>query len=432
MINSIILAAGKGTRMKSSKPKVTHKVLGTEMVNLVLRSMNNLGATNNLVVVGYKKEDVISSLYPELEHSIVEQHKQLGTGDAIKSCKEYLQDQDGITFVVSGDTPIITDTTYKNLLDYHKENNFDMTVLTTDIKDPFGYGRIIREGDRLEKIVEQKDATSEEKKVLEINSGIYIFDNKKLFELIDLLDNNNAQEEYYLTDMVKIFIDNNLSVGAYKTLDHKEIIGVNDLVTLSKVNHILKKRINNQHMLNGVQLVDKHNTYIGINVVIEEDVLIYPGNQIYGQSTIRSGTVLKPNNTIVNSEVGHDCEIGPMCYLRKNTEIGDNCRFGNFVEAKNTKIKSNTTAAHLTYLGDAEIGSNVNLGCGVITCNYDGVNKHKTTIGDNVFVGSNTNLIAPISIDDNVFIAAGATVSDDVSKDKFIIQRADTKIKDKK
>lgn len=432
-INSIILSAGKGTRMKSEKPKVIQPVLGYEMVNHVLKALTEAGVTNNTLVVGYKKDEVLASIDSKFSYDYAVQTEQLGTGHAVLVTKDKLASEQGITIVTSGDTPLVTSETFKSLVDFMVENKSDLAVLTTKYDDPSGYGRIVRNDDQsLQKIVEQKDADSETLLIDEVNTGVYAFDNQKLFKYIEQIDNNNAQNEYYLTDLIELFKAGNENVHAFCTLDNEQVVGVNDLVALEQVNTILRKRINHAHMLAGVQIISSDSTFIGPNVEIGEGTVIYPGNVILGNSKIGSNVVLNPNNTIEDSSVGTGTTVGPKAYLRGHAQVGENCRVGNFVEFKNTKFGNGSKCAHLTYLGDAEIGTNVNIGCGVITANYDGETKSKTVLGNNVFVGSNVNLVAPVTVGDDVFIAAGATVTSDVDNDKFVIDRNPVRIKDKK
>lgn len=432
-INSIILSAGKGTRMKSEKPKVIQPVLGYEMVNHVLKALTNAGVDNNLLVVGYKKDEVLESIDPKFTFDHVEQAEQLGTGHAVLVAKDKLKDVNGITIITCGDAPLVTADTFKSLITYMQENNSDLTVLSTKFDNPTGYGRIVRSEDQtLERIVEQKDGSEEVLKINEVNTGVYAFDNKKLFKYIEQVSNDNAQNEYYLTDLIELFNKGNENVHAFCIDDNEQVIGVNDLVALEQVNSILRNRINREHMLNGVQIINNETTFIGPNVEIGEGTIIYPGNVILGQSKIGDKVTLNPNNTIEDSEVGTNTTVGPMAYLRGKSIVGENCRVGNFVEFKNTNFGTGSKCAHLTYLGDAEVGTSVNIGCGVISANYDGLNKFKTVLGDNVFVGSNVNLVAPVEVGNGAFIAAGTTVTKNVEENKFVIDRQPVRIKDKK
>lgn len=432
-INSIVLSAGKGTRMKSDKPKVIQPVLGYEMVNHVLKSLTAAGVENNLLVVGYKREEVLARIDSRFSVNYAVQEQQLGTGHAVLITKDILGSEDGITLITSGDTPLIESSTFKDLVQHLQINNSDLVVLTTTYDNPNGYGRIIRGEDGLvSRIVEQKDANEDELAVNEVNTGVYAFNNKKLFKYIENIDCNNAQSEYYLTDLISLFKNGGERVDAFCIEDNQQVVGVNDLVALSEVNDILRNRINQELMLSGVQIINSATTNIGPNVKIGQGTIIYPGNTILGNSEIGENTTLLPNNTIEDSTVGSNCNIGPMSYLRNNVKIGDNCRIGNFVEFKNTIFGNSSKCAHLTYIGDATVGSNCNIGCGVITANYDGENKFRTEIGDDAFIGSNVNLIAPVHIGNKVFIAAGTTVTNDIEDDKFAIDRQPVRIKNRK
>lgn len=431
-INSIVLSAGKGTRMKSDKPKVIQPVLGYEMVNHVIKALTLAGVENNLLVVGYKKDEVLASIDSRFTIDHVEQTEQLGTGHAVLVAKPKLQDSDGITIVTSGDTPLVTADTFKSLVEFMNANKSDLAVLTTKYDDPTGYGRIVRNEDMsLAKIVEQKDADAKTLEINEVNTGVYAFDNKKLFEYIEHIDNNNAQNEYYLTDLIELFKAGNENVHAFCIEDNEQVIGVNDLVALEQVNTILRRRINQQHMLNGVQLINSDTTFIGPNCEIGQGTVIYPGNVLLGNTVIGNNVTLLANNTIDDSVVGTQSSIGPSSHMRNNTIVGEKCRIGNFVEFKNTVFGEGSKCAHLTYLGDAVVGSNVNIGCGVISANYDGQNKHKTIIGNNSFIGSNVNLIAPINVANDVFVAAGTTVTSDITSNKFVIDRQPIRVKEK-
>lgn len=432
-INSIVLSAGKGTRMKSDKPKVIQPVLGYEMINHVLKALNEAGVTNNLLVVGYKKEEVLASIDSSFNFDYAVQDQQLGTGHAVLITKDKLAMEDGITIITSGDTPLVESETFTQLVEHLKTTDSDLVVLTTKYDNPTGYGRIIRSKDQLvERIVEQKDGNEQELLINEVNTGVYAFDNKKLFKYVEKLDNNNAQNEYYLTDLIALFKQGGERVDAYCIEDNTQVVGVNDLIALEEVNNILRNRINRNLMIEGVQIINSSTTIIGPNVKVGSGTIIYPGNTILGNSEIGSNTILLPNNTIEDSVVGNQTSVGPMSYLRNSTKVADNCRIGNFVELKNTQFGNGSKCAHLTYLGDSQVGENTNIGCGVITANYDGVNKFKTTIGNNAFIGSNVNLIAPVNIGDNAFIAAGTTVTTDIEDEKFVIDRQPVRIKDRK
>lgn len=432
-INSIVLSAGKGTRMKSDLPKVVQKVLGYEMVNLVLKSLTEAGISNNYLVVGYKKDEVINRIDEKFNFDYVEQNEQLGTGHAVMMAKAKLKDSEGITVITCGDTPLVSADTFAGLITDHQNSGNDLTVLTAKIANPNGYGRIIRnEAGHVDEIVEQKDATAEQQAVNEINTGIYCFDNAKLFKYVDSISNENVQNEYYLTDLVQIFNDAQEKVGAYVTENHHETLGVNDLPALSEAARILKETINHNLMIEGVNILDPKATYIGPNVTIGQGTVIESNVTIMGNTSIGTANHIKASTVIEDATIGNGNEIGPMARLRNNVVMADNCKIGNFVELKNCQLKNGVKAAHLAYIGDAEFGNNVNYSCGAITANYDGVNKHKTIVGDNVLVGSNATLVAPVVIGDDTFIAASTTVTKDIDANKLVIGRSRETIKDRK
>ncbi len=432
-INSIVLSAGKGTRMKSELPKVVQKVLGYEMVNLVLKSLTEAGITNNYLVVGYKKDEVINRIDNNFKFEYVEQNEQLGTGHAVMMAKEKLASEKGITVITCGDTPLISAETFSGLIKEHEVSQNDLTVLTAKIENPTGYGRIIRnEVGHVDQIVEQKDATPKQAMVNEINTGIYCFDNEKLFKYIDDITNENVQNEYYLTDLVEIFNKNAEKVGAYVTENHLETLGVNDLPALSEAARILRNRINYNLMIDGVNILDPNSTYIGPLVTIGQGTVIEPNVTIMGNSIIGCNNVIHTSTVIEDSKMGDNNTVGPMARLRQNVELGNDCRLGNFVEIKNAKLQNGVKSAHLAYIGDAEVGNNVNFSCGAITANYDGKNKHKTIIGNDVMIGSNATLIAPLVLNAGVYVAASTTVTQDVEANKFVIGRSREEIKERK
>ncbi|MGL5751356.1 MAG: bifunctional UDP-N-acetylglucosamine diphosphorylase/glucosamine-1-phosphate N-acetyltransferase GlmU [Paraclostridium sp.] len=441
---AIILAAGKGTRMKSKFPKVIHKVCGKEMVNHVIDVCKKSGVNDIVAILGHGSETVKERLHKDT--LIAMQTEQLGTGHAVIMAKEYINDNDTIV-VLCGDTPLVKEETLKKLFDYHVEYNYHATVLTTEVENPTGYGRIIRdENSDLLKIVEQKDANEEEKKAREINSGIYCFNGKSLRESLDLLDNNNAQGEYYLTDTIKIMRDKGHKVGAFNGSTIEELMGVNSRVELSKAEQIMKLRINESHMVNGVTIIDTNATYIEADVEIGNDTIVYPGAMLKGNTKIGSSCIIGANcnisnsiigdntevesSTIVDSEVGQNTTVGPYAYLRPNSKIGNNVKIGDFVEVKNATIEDNSKASHLAYIGDAHVGKDVNIGCGVVFVNYDGANKAKSIVKDGAFVGSNCNLVAPVTVEEKGYIATGSTITDNVPKGALAIARQRQVIKE--
>ena len=434
---AIILAAGKGTRMKSKYPKVIHKVCGKEMVNHVINVSQKSGVNDIVVILGHES-GVVKERLPK-DSTIAMQTEQLGTGHAVKMAKEYINDEDTIV-VLCGDTPLIKEDTLKRLFAYHLENEYHATVLTTKVDNPTGYGRIIRDNNEdLLKIVEQKDANEEEKAVKEINSGIYCFNGKSLRESLDLIDNNNAQGEYYLTDTIYIMRDRGQKVGAYNGSTIEELMGVNSRVELSKAEEIMRRRINESHMVNGVTIIDTNSTYIESDVEIGNDTIIYPGVMLKGNTKIGSNCIIEmnsaiensiigdntevKNSTIIDSVVGENTTVGPYAYLRPKSNIGNNVKIGDFVEVKNATIEDNSKASHLSYIGDAYVGKDVNIGCGVVFVNYDGKNKFKSIVKDGAFIGSNSNLVAPVIVEEDGYIATGSTITNDVPKGALAIAR---------
>lgn len=411
---TVIMAAGKGTRMKTNKSKLVHKIYDRELVKRVADLAKEIGSDEVVTVVGYMKEQVKEVLGDSVKYAY--QEELLGTGHALMQAVPYLKDKKGKVVILYGDVPIIRKDTLENLILKSINNKEYATLLTAIYENPTGYGRIVRdEGGNIREIIEEKDAGPLQKTIKEINSGIYCFDMEELVKAIKLIKNNNAQKEYYLTDVIKIMNDKGLKTGAVIVEDNTEILGINDRAQLELLTRVLRMRINAEHMKNGVTIEDASTTYIYDDVKIGTDTVIHPN------TTIKNGTV-----------IGSNCEIGPNAYIRENCEIGEGAKVGNFVELKKVKIGDNTKVPHFIYLGDCEIGKNGNVGCGTITCNYDGKNKHKTIIGDNVFIGSNVNFVAPVTLGDNVLIAAGSTITDDVPSDNMAIARERQINKDRK
>ena len=402
---AIILAAGKGTRMKSDKSKLLHKIYGKEIVLRSYENTKKAGIDNIIAVVGHLKEQVKDVLKDRVKY--VYQEEMLGTGHAVMQAKEFLQGKKGKVVVLNGDVPILRPETIRNLVEKSITNKEYATLLTAIYDNPYGYGRIIRdEGGNVEGIVEEKDATEMQRKIKEINAGIYCFDIEELLKALDSINNDNASGEYYITDVIKIMNDNGLKTGAVIVEDNTEILGVNDRVQLEILTKILRMRINAEHMRNGVTIEDSSTTYIYDDVKIGKDTVIHPN------TTIKSDV-----------EIGENCEIGPNSYIREGCRLSNKVKIGSFVEIKKTIVGEGTKIPHLSYMGDCEIGEKTNIGCGTITCNYDGFNKSKTIIGNNCFIGSNTNLIAPVTVGDNAFIAAGSTITDDVPEYALAIAR---------
>ncbi|WP_442597362.1 bifunctional UDP-N-acetylglucosamine diphosphorylase/glucosamine-1-phosphate N-acetyltransferase GlmU [Neobacillus sp. D3-1R] len=436
---AIILAAGQGTRMKSKLYKVLHPVCGKPMVQHVVDQISHLKIEQIVTIIGHGAEKVKAQLGTTSSYAL--QEEQLGTAHAVIQAKDALEDKEGVTIVVCGDTPLIKAETMENLFQHHLSNKAKASVLTAKAEDPTGYGRIIRnEAGHVEKIVEHKDASEDERKIAEINTGTYCFDNQALFNALKSVSNDNVQGEYYLPDVIEILKKQGEIVTAYQTSDFHETLGVNDRVALAEAEKIMRSRINEAQMRNGVTIIDPQNTYIDAGVEIGRDTVIYPGTTIKGQTVIGEDCVIGPNSeidtcqigndTIIkqsvahNSSIGSHVNIGPFAHIRPDSSISDDVKIGNFVEIKKAQFGKGSKASHLSYIGDAEVGSNVNLGCGSITVNYDGKNKYLTKIGDSVFVGCNSNLVAPVTIGDGAYIAAGSTITDDVPGDALSIARA--------
>ena len=440
---SIIMAAGEGTRMKSKLPKVLHKVCGKPILQYVIDASKGANVEKNIVIVGhggdivkeyFKEEPIVFKTQP------IGPNVPYGTGYAVMQGLDHVDDNSTVT-ILSGDTPLITEETISKLMEYHNNNGFQATILTTILEDATGYGRIIREENKdVLKIVEHKDTTEKEKQIKEINSGIYCFDGKLLKYAINKIDNNNAQNEYYITDVIGILKEEGYKVGAYISEDANEIHGVNSRVQLSLSEKIMKDRINENHMENGVTIIDPSNTYIEDTVKIGRDTIIYPGVSLEGNTEIGEDCTIRNNTRIVNSiiasnvtiensniedsHVGQNTHIGPFAHLRPNSSIGENVKIGNFVEVKNSVIKDNTKAGHLAYIGDADVGHDVNIGCGVVFVNYNGREKFRTTVGDNSFIGSNSNLVAPVRVEARGYVAAGSTIVEEVPEGALSIARA--------
>lgn len=437
--NAIILAAGKGTRMRSKLYKVLHQVCGKTMVEHVVGQLEKADIENIITIVGFGADKVKEVIGDRTKFAL--QSQQLGTGHAVMQAKDLLADEDGETVVVSGDTPLFTAETFKKLFEYHEQRHAAVTILTSVAPDPTGYGRIVRNDVGIvERIVEQKDATPEEQAIHEINTGVYCFDNKKLFAALKKINNNNAQGEYYLTDVIEILKKEKEIVTAYKMDNFDESMGVNDRVALARANKIMRKRINTELMKSGVSMLDPETTYIDEGVKIGQDTVIEGGVVIKGKTTIGSNCYISSHSriedstihdgvtitssTIQNAEMHDGSDIGPNSHLRPDAEIGKNVHIGNFCEVKKAFIGEGTKVGHLTYIGNATLGKNINVGCGVVFVNYDGKNKHHTNVGDHAFIGSNSNLVAPVNLAANAFVAAGSTITDNVEEYDMAIARA--------
>ena len=404
-IMAIVMAAGKGTRMKSKKSKLVQKIYGKEIVKRAVENAKSAGVNDIVAVVGYQKEEVMAVLGDTVKYAF--QEDMLGTGHAVLQAKQYLQGKKGRVLVLNGDVPLLRPETLNKLLEKSIENKEYATLLTAIYDNPYGYGRIIRdEGGSVSAIVEEKDTTEDQKEIKEINAGIYCFDIEELLVALDELKPNNAQGEYYITDVIGIMNKKGLKTGAVVVEDNTEILGVNDRIQLEMLTKVLQMRVNTEHMKNGVTIEDVNTTYIYDGVKIGMDTVIHP-------------------NTIIKSdvEIGEDCEIGPNSYIREGCRLANKVKIGSFVEIKKAIIGEGTKVPHLSYMGDCEIGEKCNIGCGTITCNYDGLHKSKTIIGKHSFIGSNTNLVAPVTLGDETFVAAGSTITDDVPDYALAIAR---------
>jgi bifunctional UDP-N-acetylglucosamine pyrophosphorylase/glucosamine-1-phosphate N-acetyltransferase len=435
---ALVLAAGKGTRMKSDIPKVAFPILRKPMIEYIVENIEKSSVEEIYLVLGYKREVVEDIIKDRAKY--VYQEEQLGTGHAAMMAAPVLSRLEGNTFIMPGDVPLIWYKSIDRMFAVHEDNGNDFTIVTAHYDDPEGYGRIVRnEQGVIQRIVEEKDANDFEKEIKEVNTGIYIVNNKKFFSLLKNLNNNNAKGEYYITDMVEL-MKKDYKIGSYMIKNNSLAMGVNDLYAISKAEKYLREYINKDHMLNGVSMINPETITIGHNVIIEPGVTINPNTTITGDTVIKAGAIVGPNTEIHNSRIDSDVvvrhslvydsivregtTVGPFAHLRDYADIGTHNRIGNFVEVKKSSTGHNTKASHLAYIGDSVVGESVNFGCGSVTVNYDGKLKHKTEIGDNVFIGCNTNLIAPIKIGDNVFIAAGSTVTKDIPNNGFAIARS--------
>lgn len=437
----IILAAGKGTRMRSEKAKVLHEIGGRPMLSYVLDRAREIGSKKTVVVIGCQA-DMVKDAFPESGVTFVEQREQLGTGHAVMQTEKAISRFNGDVLILSGDVPLIMSETLKGLMDAHKKSKAILTVLTAEPEDPYGYGRIIKDSKgNIKEIVEEKDASSaKEKKVKEINTGIYCVASDFLFKALKRIEPKNVQKEYYLTDIVGIAVKDRKKVATYKVSDPREVMGINSRVELAEAECIIRIKTLENLMANGVTVVDPSNTYISRSVKIGRDTVVYPGAIIDGDTYIGTGCSIGHGSIISSAKIGNgvkvkaycvieDCEIkddaiiGPLAHLRPQTVIGKGAHIGNFVEIKKSAIGEGSKANHLTYIGDATIGNGVNIGAGTITCNYDGFRKYQTVIEDNVFVGSDSQLIAPLRVGKGSLIGAGTTVTEDVPADSLVTSR---------
>ncbi len=445
-LNVLVLAAGLGTRMRSDLAKVLHKLDGRPLINHVCRTATALAPRSIYVVIGHQGEVVRTAVQGEFSDQPIEfvvQEQQLGTGDAVNAARPFLAESDSTLVVLSGDVPMIRPGTLAALVQHHHrylDRGASCTIMTVKFADPSGYGRVVRDGaGGFVRIVEQKDATDDERQITEINAGIYCFDTVKLFNALRAVKNNNAQGEYYLTDVPALLKDAGEDVAIFHFNDPQEIEGVNDRVQLADLERILCRRNISKLMIeSGVTFIDPKNAYVSAESVIGRDTVIYPNVFVEGASVIGARCTIRPGVRLVNAKIGDDVEVrdnclitdseigdaavvGPMAHLRGHAVIGEKGRIGNFVEVKKSKLGRRTKASHLTYLGDATIGEDTNIGAGTITCNYDGVRKHETHIGDRVKIGSDTMLVAPVHVGDDAVTGAGSVVTKDVEANTLVL-----------
>lgn len=439
---AVILAAGKGTRMRSKYPKVLHKVGGKPMLQHVIDAATLAGCDEKVIIVGHEAELVEEMVGSQ--GKIALQAEQLGTGHAVMQTAEALKGFTGTALILCGDTPLLEGEELKKFCEAHKASGAAATVLTAIMEDPFGYGRIVRdEKGNVQAIVEQKDASEEQKAIKEINTGIYCMECPLMFDVLATLTNDNAQGEYYLTDVLEKLNKAGQKVGGVITADSDMVMGINSRKQLSVAEGVMRQRILDKLMDSGVTIMDPASTFIEGSVKIGRDTIIYPYTWLEGSTEIGEDCEIGPNARFTNVKIGngnhlqfiygHDCEVknnvtaGPYVHLRPDTVISDGVKIGNYVEVKNSNVGEGTKLPHLTYIGDSDIGSGVNMGCGCITVNYDGKKKHRTIIGDNAFVGCNTNLVAPVTVQANTYIGAGSTITKEVPENALGIARAKQK-----
>ena len=439
---ALILAAGEGTRMRSELPKVAHRILGVPMVGLVVDAARMSGVDRVVVVTGHGAE-IVEALLDGVP--TCRQKLQHGTGHAVMSAREVLGDLDGSLLVLSGDTPLLRPETIARLCGERERSGAAVCLLTTHLGDPTGYGRIVRAADTaVAAIIEEKDCTPEQRAIDEVNTGTYCFDARSLFKHLDRLSTDNAQGEYYLTDIVGIFVAEGLAVDAMTSDEPTETLGVNSRVQLSEASKLLQWRINTAHMLAGVTMTDPDLVWVGPQVTLGRDVVLEPMTFLLGETWVGDGAVVGPGSrltdctvdagAVVDSSVlrdvrvGPGATVGPMTFLRPGTQLGPKAKAGAFVELKNTKVGEDSKVPHLSYIGDAELGTGVNIGAGAITCNFDGRGKFRTRVGDGAFVGSDTMMVAPVEIGAGAVTGAGSVISGDVPADSLAVERNEMRI----
>jgi bifunctional UDP-N-acetylglucosamine pyrophosphorylase/glucosamine-1-phosphate N-acetyltransferase len=430
-LHIVILAAGKGTRMKSAHPKVLHKVAGRPMIDYAMKAARSLSPKTTTVVVGHMKELLQQGLAPYPELAFVTQEPQLGTGHALLQTASVLEGKNGSVVLLSGDVPLLTRHTLAALLRKHEESGAAATVLTSNIEQPYGYGRIVRLRGKVSRIVEERDASPAQRKIKEINGGIYAFAVAPLFSALRGLATANAQGEYYLTDLISTYRRKKLAVEAVLLEDSNEIRGINSRSELAEASRIVRQKKNEELMAAGVTIEDPATTYVDDSVIIGADTVIHPGVHVEGKTVIGQACEIHAGVRIINStlddrvtvqnfcvingsRLGPDVTVGPFAHLRPDSELHESVRIGNFVELKKSVVGKGSKAGHLSYLGDALIGEGVNIGAGTITCNYDGAQKHQTIIEDGAFIGSDTQLVAPVTVGKGAYVGSGTTIRESV------------------
>ncbi|MEA2021482.1 MAG: bifunctional UDP-N-acetylglucosamine diphosphorylase/glucosamine-1-phosphate N-acetyltransferase GlmU [Candidatus Caldatribacteriota bacterium] len=439
----VIMAGGKGKRMKSDLPKVLHEIAGRPILSYIFDTINKLNLKKTIMIVGYQGEKVRELIGNDIEYA--EQSKQLGTAHAVLQSKKLLEFFTGNVLILSGDVPFLKANTLRRLLRYHQKNQYSCSLISAILENPWGYGRIIRnKKGEIREIIEEADLNGNEKEIKEVNAGIYCFKKNKLFQVLEKITPNNKQNEYYLTDAVKILLEEGLKVGNIILEDHTEMSGINTRIDLVEASKKINQRVLHQLMLQGVTIIDPASTFIEEGVQINRDTTIYPFTIIQKESKIGQNCIIGPYSHIINAKIGNgvkiwssiieDSEIkdgvkiGPYSHLRPGTTVEKDAKIGNFVEVKKSIIGEGSKASHLTYLGDAKLGKNVNVGAGTITCNYDGEKKNTTIIEDDVFIGSNNALVAPVKLGKASYTGAGSTITENIPENSLAIARSRQKI----
>lgn len=442
-LKTLILAAGKGTRMKSELPKVIHEVNGIPMISKIIKVLEVLKPEENILILGHKKEEVLKVIGEDADYVV--QTEQLGTGHAVLQAKDKLKDYDGDVMVLCGDTPLLREETLEELYKFHRDTDSVTTILTSIYDNPFGYGRIVKENGLVKAIVEEKEADAEIKKIKEVNAGVYCFKGRELFDALSKITNNNEKGEYYLTDVIGIQVGEGKKVQSFVLNDNIEILGVNSKVELAQASKVLRDRKNIDLMEKGAILIDPSAVYAEEDVVVGRDTVIYPGAILQGKTVIGENCQILGTTRIIDSTLGNDIKVessvieesiledgvtmGPFAHLRPKSHLKEKVHVGNFVEVKKSTLEKGVKAGHLTYLGDAQIGEDTNIGAGTITCNYDGKNKFKTVIGKNSFIGSDSMLVAPVIIGENALVGAGSVITKDVPDNSLAVSRSKQIIK---